>query len=132
MASTPARAVNLARQLAAIAVVLPDARGTIRRGELTCVVQLQPTPASPTNNVRLAYRHGRHPEVTVTEPPLDLHPRATKLPHVYDGDVLCLYYPGEWSEDMLLAHTVLPWTTEWLLHYELWLITEMWTGGGHT
>jgi hypothetical protein len=33
---------------------------------------------------------------------------------------------------MLLAHTLLPWTAEGLLHYELWLITGTWTGGGHT
>jgi hypothetical protein len=33
---------------------------------------------------------------------------------------------------MLLAATILPWTTEWLIHYKLWLITGRWAGGGHT
>lgn len=31
---------------------------------------------------------------------------------------------------MLLAKTILPWTAEWLLHYEVWLVTGEWVGGG--
>jgi hypothetical protein len=84
-------------------------------------MRLQPTPASRTYTVRLVYRHGRRPRVTVSDPPLALHPGAKALPHVYPGDELCLYYPGQWNHDMLLAATILPWTTEWLIHYELWL-----------
>jgi hypothetical protein len=30
------------------------------------------------------------------EPHVELHPGATSLPHVYLGDKLCLYYPGQW------------------------------------
>lgn len=130
MANVPTRAINLVAQLAAIRAVLPGARGAVRRGELTCVVELRPTPASRTYTVRLAYRHSRRPEVTITDPPLGLHPGASHLPHVYEGDLLCLYYPGQWKHDMLLARTILPWTAEWLLHYELWLITGRWNGGG--
>jgi hypothetical protein len=33
---------------------------------------------------------------------------------------------------MLLSTTILPWTAEWLMHYELWLISGHWSGGGHT
>jgi len=132
MASTPTRAVNPARQLSAVRSVLPAASGTIRHGELDCRVPIQPSPASQTYMVRLRYRHGRAPRVTVIDPPLARHPDARALPHVYPGDELCLYYPGQWRHDRLLAATVLPWTAEWLLHYELWLITGTWTGGGHT
>lgn len=69
--------------------------------------------------------------MTVVDPPLDLHEGEPKLPHVYPGDELCLYYPSQWRSDLLLAVTVLPWTAEWLLHYEIWLATGKWTGGGH-
>jgi hypothetical protein len=31
---------------------------------------------------------------------------------------------------MLLGDTILPWTAEWLLHYEIWRATEKWMGGG--
>ncbi|GIJ22850.1 hypothetical protein [Micromonospora lutea] len=133
MVSIPTRAVNLTRQLVAITTVLPDAEGAVRGGELTCTVRLQPSPASRTYTVHLTYRHGLRPKVTVIDPPvLELHPDAEALPHVYAGDELCLYYPGEWKHHMLLVTTILPWTTEWLLYYELWLIIGYWAGGGDT
>ena len=54
------------------------------------------------------------------------------LPHVYSNGDLRLYLPGQWNESMLLADTILPWTSQWLLYYELWLITGHWVGSGHT
>jgi hypothetical protein len=132
MASTPTRAVNPARQLTAIRAVLPAATGTVRRGRLDCVIPIQPSPASQTYTVRLRYQNSQRPQVTVTDPPLALHADAQGLPHVYAGDELCLYYPGQWHHNMLLATTVVPWTAEWLMHYEIWLCTGRWTGGGHT
>ncbi|WP_020118767.1 hypothetical protein [Streptomyces canus] len=131
MASIPTRAINLGLQLASIRAVLPEAQGTVRGGELACTVALQPTPASQCYTVRIAYRHRHRPRVTVIDPPLTLHPRATALPHVYPGGDLCLHLPGEWKEHMLLSHTILPWASEWLLHYELWRVTGRWAGSGH-
>jgi hypothetical protein len=31
---------------------------------------------------------------------------------------------------MPLAMTVIPWISEWLYFYELWLVTGEWLGGG--
>jgi hypothetical protein len=132
MAPRPVQAVNLAKQLLAIRMVLPTARCRVRKGQLACTVDLKPTPASRTYTVRLAYHHGTLPKVTVINPPLTLHPDANELPHIYPGDELCLSYPGQWRHDDLLAYTVLPWASEWLVHYELWLSTGCWSGGGHT
>jgi len=132
MAITPTRAVNLARQLVTITAAMPSAEGRVHRGELVCTMRIQPSPASRAYTVRLAYRHATPPSITVTDPPLELHPDAKKLPHVFIGDKLCLYYRGEWKHHMLLAHTVVPWISEWLMHYELWLVTGRWAGGGHT
>jgi hypothetical protein len=53
------------------------------------------------------------------------------LPHVFGGEDLCLYYEGEWTSEMALVETIVPWASEWLVHYELWLITGEWGGGGH-
>jgi hypothetical protein len=89
---------------------------------------LQPSPASQTYTVCMRYQD--RPQITVIDPQLT-RPDAQDSPHVYPGDELCLYYPGEWRHDMLLATTILPWTAKWLMHYELWLITGRWTGGGH-
>ncbi|WP_436776503.1 hypothetical protein [Yinghuangia sp. YIM S09857] len=130
MASIPARAVNLGHQAAAIKAVVPNAEVTVRRGELVCTLTLQPAPACKKYTVRLAYRHRRRPRVTIIDPPLTMHPDSTSLPHVYADGTLCLYLPGEWKEDMLLSDTILPWTSAWLLHYELWLILGHWTGTG--
>lgn len=132
MATTPIRALNLGLQLATIRHTFPATEGHVRRGELVCTVPLQPTAASRSYTVRLTHRHGAHPQVDVIEPKLDLHPDVDDLPHVYRGDHLCLYYHGEWDDSRLLAGTVLPWASEWLLHHELWLATGIWHGGGTT
>jgi hypothetical protein len=31
---------------------------------------------------------------------------------------------------MLLCQTIVPWISEWLLHYEIWLVTGKWCAGG--
>lgn len=131
MASPPRRAVSLGLQQAKIKAVLPEAEVKVRRGELVCIAPLQPSPACRRYTARIVYRHRCWPRVTITDPPLELHPGATALPHVYSGGDLCLYLPGQWREEMLLADTILPWTAEWLLHYELWLVTGHWSGSGH-
>jgi hypothetical protein len=66
----------------------------------------------------------------VVEPALARRPDARSLPHVYPGHELCLYYGNEWRHDMLLASTIVPWAAGWLIHYELWLVTGRWAGGG--
>ncbi len=56
------------------------------------------------------------------------------IDHMYSQEncELCLYLPwaGEWTPAMALANTVLPWACEWLLHFEAWLFTGVWGGGG--
>jgi hypothetical protein len=37
----------------------------------------------------------------------------------------------QWGPDRLLGTTIVPWTAEWLLHYELSLATGTWLGSGH-
>ena len=53
---------------------------------------------------------------------------------VYDHvkQQLCLYYgpAREWIPDKMIADTIVPWASEWLLHYEFWLVTGIWHGGG--
>jgi len=69
-------------------------------------------------------------EGVVLDPVLDPGHRDA-LPHVYEGDRLCLYTPGEWHPEMSLSKTIIPWTAEWLLHYEVWRSTGRSEGGGH-
>lgn len=91
---------------------------------------LTPTPLSRTYKVRILYKLGSRPRIGVLSPALEVPP-GKNLPHTYPGDELCLYFPGEWDGSRLFVDTVVPWTSEWLVHYEIWKFTGRWTGGGH-
>ena len=119
-----AQQANLIRQ------AIPGARNRFDRGRLICTVALQPTEQSCSYTVEVSYKPGTRPAVRVCDPDLKVRPGASALPHVYPGDELCLNYPGEWDSSMSVGHTILPWASEWLLHYEIWLATGEWTGGG--
>lgn len=122
---------TLPQQLGALAglPVTRDAR--IRRGRLTWLASLQPSPLSRTYSVRLDYAlGGATPRVKVLAP--DLHADgAERLPHVLSGEAMCLCYPWQWDDGKLIARTVVPWASEWLLHFEFWKIDKRWHGGGH-
>lgn len=68
------------------------------------------------------------PKVFIDAPALE--PRHGPVPHRYGDGALCLFYNGECSAARPPAGTVLPWTLEWLFHYEIWLATGRWEGGG--
>ena len=36
----------------------------------------------------------------------------------------------EWDTGMYYVKTLIPWACEWLNHYELWVSTGTWHGGG--
>jgi hypothetical protein len=95
------------------------ARGLIWRGELS------PQDESPVYQVRIEWRGRRRPLVFIESP--NVVPGA---PHRYPDKSLCLYYPEDqsWTPQKHLAMTIVPWTAEWLLFYELWLITGKWFG----
>jgi hypothetical protein len=78
----------------------------------------------------LRYRLGQQPSVRVLDPVLRLRPGVGALPHVYNEGDLCLSAPGEWNLSMAIGHTIVPWASEWLLHYEIWHATGEWAGGG--
>lgn len=96
---------------------------------------LKSSPLGNVYKVKLTYELGKNPYVYVIEPsPLNLAKGQKKLPHVYDhkNQRLCLYYPDwkEWNSAKSISQTVMIWAIEWLYHYELWLITGEWLGGG--
>ncbi len=98
----------------------------IRRGRLAWSVKLQPTPMSVTYTAHLSYEHRRRPRVTIVSPELPTRP-GEPLPHVYEGNELCLYYGNEFNgSDDYIAETIVPWTSEWLMYYEMWFTTGDW------
>jgi len=93
---------------------------------------LQPTPIHHAYSVHIKFRIGGEPRVHVLNPSLQPRRRGDRIPHTYAADEPCLYWPNgrQWAPWMLLATTIIPWTNEWLWHYESWRVTRHWDGGG--
>lgn len=124
--------LTIAQQAAGIAGLWQaHPRPVVGRGVLRWTGSLQPTAVSPAYAASLTYQLGTPPHVYVLDPVLDPGHRE-QLPHVYEGNELCLYDFGDWKPTMPLGRTVIPWTAEWLLHYEIWRTTDRWVGGGRT
>lgn len=108
-------------------------------------------PLAQTYRVRVSYFSKRRlgeielrptfPVVWLIQPRLEARAEAPDdpIPHLYSsasGDFtrssLCLFDPAadEWSSDMAIAHTTIPWTIDWLVSYEGWHATGEWRGGG--
>jgi len=98
--------------------------------------KVAPTPLSRVYRCSLKLYPARFPELFVMDPDPKGVAGGRVLPHTYPhdgaGTKLCLWLPKahEWSAQMRLDETYLPWAAEWLDYFEEWLITDEWTGGG--
>lgn len=92
---------------------------------------LTPSRFSPTYKVEFTYIDDwPTAHVQVVTPRLDPG-HGDELPHMYTNlGGLCLHDQDQWDESMPIATSMIPWTSEWLFHYELWRATGTWTGGG--
>ena len=130
MARPPRRSLTVTRQALELCRRYPHAeRPTVRADRLRWIVKLQPTPFSVTYTVRVNHVTGHRPRVIIVDPALHA-PEGRKLQHVFPGDELCLYYDEFDARVDLLADTIVPWISEWLYFYEVWLTTDEWHGGG--
>jgi hypothetical protein len=126
------RVLGVKEQLARVRALYPQFHSGVDGATLTVEGLIQPTEASVPYRVRIEYAVGNTPQVTVVDPVLRPREENGRIPHVYPGNKLCLYLPnsGEWTPDRSLPHSFVPWIAEWLLHYEVWLVTGVWCGGG--
>jgi hypothetical protein len=78
-------------------------------------------------------------QVHVIDPPIGAQALAVgkRLPHIYGNPhnpampALCLYDPQtNWTGYDYIAHTIVPWTSEWLFFYEYWKISGEFFGPG--
>ena len=102
-------------------------KGTTKSNSFIFEWNIAPTPFSKSYTIQLRYKNSS-PNVYVVAPmPLEVFDKGKKLPHVYNHKEqrICLYYPknNEWDPSMYLADTIIPWASEWLFHYEIWLST---------
>jgi len=126
--------LNVAHQLSNLVRLYPHSDGQLMKHRLIWKCRLKPSAFSRTYLVQIEYHLGGPPITLVLDPkPRDLA-GGRKPPHVYPepGDPLCLFYPAarEWNSSMLISRTIVPWTCEWLFHFEAWLFTHEWEGGG--
>lgn len=122
---------NLAEQAAAFKSLYPDFK--VHNSGWTLKVEgwARPTVRSVIYKFVLVYIIGERPTIHILEPTLELHKDHSKLPHVFTGDSLCLYYSSsEFNGSRLLANTVVQWITLWLYYYESWAVNGKWLGGG--
>lgn len=113
----------------------PDSKCSVRSNILIWKGYLTPSVLGSTYLIKVVYQRQEHPDVYVLEPKvLALAKGQTKLEHVYNTkkQQLCIYHrrAKEWNETKYIADTIIPWTSEWLLHYEYWAATGIWHGGG--
>lgn len=108
-------------------------RTRVKGAWLISVGRVQPSTLSAAYKIEIRYKVGERPEVRVLEPRLTCREGEDRIPHMYDQECLCLYFPpaNEWSGERSLGHSILPWVSLWLYYYELWHATGEWLGGGH-
>lgn len=102
------------------------------RNSLWIKGELQPTSRSDVYTVEIIYHFRKRPIVNILKPVLVKNFKGEDIPHVYPGDKLCLYQPkyNEFKFSDFLSATIVPWTSLWLYHYEVWHVTGDWLGGG--
>jgi hypothetical protein len=120
---------SLVQQAFALHASFPEVRADLSPKRLIWRGTITPTALSRAYRVSITYRLRQYPEVQVLAPALETRP-GESIPHLFSNGTLCLHLEDEWSPDMLVVDTTVPWTSEWLLNYELWLATGSWYGGG--
>ena len=97
----------------------------VKIGKLICYGHFQPSNYSPTFRYKIEWMPGFHPKVFPLSPKITYNDNI----HLYKDGSLCLYYPKDFSYDCISSHlheTIIPWTHEWFLFYELYLIKGYW------
>lgn len=99
------------------------------------IIQVQPTPISAVYDVKIIYTENTWVRIFIINKVLEVAKNREKLPHVYNSkkQQLCLYSPSkkEWNSYNYIIDTIIPWTSDWLYYYELWIPDGQWLGGGH-
>jgi hypothetical protein len=97
-----------------------------KRLQLECIGEVTPAVHCPSYKILVHYQYDGVPTVGITDPLI------TPLPeiHMYKDRSLCLYFPkdDQWKISDDLHKKIIPWVAEWLVFYELYLLTGKWLG----
>jgi len=130
------RGFSATSQLEHIKKDFPDAQVFKQKGNsFEILLKIQPTLWSKTYDIKITYEKYGGVKIYVINELLKVAKNRKKLPHVYSHaeQRLCLYSVSneEWTREKLIVSTIIPWTSDWLFYYELWLPNGEWFGGGH-
>ena len=127
--------MTLAQQKFALERAYPDAHCELNRGVLIWRAVVRPTALSRQYQVKIWCDENHQPRIVVSGDSLRGLSNSD-FPHKYDIDEthrlvrVCLYLPSEFDPMKSFSDTLVPWAVEWLFHYEIWLATGEWRGGG--
>jgi len=93
---------------------------------LRCEGVIVPSDGCDTYRIRILYPQFGVPTVRIREPEI----APSREIHMYRDGSLCLYKPAEqpWKITDLIHEKIIPWTAEWLVFYELYLLCGKWLG----
>jgi hypothetical protein len=99
---------------------------SVDRFGLSCTGNIQPNKDSACYKIKISYSGKGAPKVFIKAPEILTDHRI----HRYSDQSLCLYYPPDdpWQSQKNIHQTIIPWTAEWLVYYELFLVTGKWYG----
>lgn len=102
----------------------PFLKFQVEKGKLICLGYVQPSDYSPIFHYRVEWDPGSSPKVFPINPSIDYDDDI----HMYAEGCLCLYYPKDFIYDSKshIYDTIIPWTHEWFLFYELYMIKGRW------
>jgi hypothetical protein len=123
--------LTLPQQIGRMSSTYPGFRATFHRGDVSWTGNLQPSAISQTFKVKIDYSLRRRPKVWVLDPKPQSPDRHKRVRHTFSDGSICLHLHDEWTPQMYIAETIVPWLGLWLLHYEAWHATGQWLGGGH-
>lgn len=104
----------------------PDFQCSYSKRSLTCIGTLKPTEDCANYTVKIIHQPEKQPHVFVLNPKITPDEKI----HFYRDGSLCLYYPIEspWKHTDNLHEKIIPWTSEWILFFELYLLEGEWLG----
>lgn len=99
----------------------------IKNNVLICKGWIQPEGCKVSYKIKIEYVSGHEPKSTILSPKIE----PCKEIHMYNDYSLCLHYPPDmhWNAQVPIHAFTLPWISEWVVFYELYLINgNIWEG----
>lgn len=133
---TKSQRLSLAQQACILKQRHPESVCKIRQGSLYCRIdEFRACGCSHRYSLEIIKDPGKPAEVWLSGDALRKCANLKTIPHIYDSSeakrkvMLCLSYK-DWQPSQAYTDTFIPWAMEWILHFEAWLYTGEWNGGG--